>query len=194
MSKDTKVNYVVDEAGKPVRNSTGYKTRRAEEVAATPAPRPRKMSLLKPKRKVSKKDNRSNPSLLVFPTDRLGITSAFKKELIKAASRVGSDKKNLKLIKDTVEILMGHLDARFEQNTALPRLKARVDTSAPAVVETPTETPEATQGASMDDTAVLPEVEYAVMVNALKDAGVTPSSRKKEDVELAYLYLTQGGE
>ena len=87
------------------------------------------MKLLKPRR-VSGDSTYGNAGLLTFPTDRTGLTTETKAALIRAASRMGTDERNLNLIKETVAILMKHVEARINQNKEQRILKPRVDTKA----------------------------------------------------------------
>ena len=120
MSKNKKVDYEKDKH--PV---SGLKVRRKEDAEVKVVLKPRKMELVKPKRQPTKVIDYANSALLIFPTDRLGITSEFKGALIRAASKVGTDEKNLELVKEVVDILMKHIEARFEQNTNQEPLKRR---------------------------------------------------------------------
>jgi len=108
---------------------TALKRREAKAPAKAKTLKPRKMKLLKPRR-IEGTNTFGNAGLLTFPTDRLGLTSETKAALIRAASRMGTDEKNFNLIKETVEILMKHVEARLEQNQEMRVLKPRVDTKA----------------------------------------------------------------
>lgn len=165
-------------------NRDGLKIRRAETTAPVVVNKPRKMKLLKPTR-VATYDNKANPALLSFPTDKLGITSGLKKEFIKAASRVGSDKGTLKLIEDTLDILNDHLEARFKENVDKPVLKQRVDTKTVESTDTTSEEELGAEGTLEGQE----EVSYEDMLAALKEADVKPASRKKEDVTKAFTEL-----
>lgn len=144
--KKTKVDETkTDENIHPV---SGLKVRRqaAEEVKIVN--KPNKMKLVKPKRKSGKIDNMANSALLVFPTDRLGITTEIKAAMIRAGSKVGTDKETLRLIDDTLRILRGHIQARYNENVNKPVLKQRVVTK---VVEDQ-EDVESSEEASEDET------------------------------------------
>jgi len=117
------------------KGRNGLKVRRAEQAAPQPKAKPRKMNLVKPKRK-SAENNMVNSALLVFPTDRLGLTTEIKTAMIKAASKIGKDADNLKLIDETLRICRGHIQARLKQNQQTPRLKQRVVTR-PELEESP---------------------------------------------------------
>lgn len=109
------------------------KRRSAPAAAKTVANKPRKMSLLKPTRKTTG-TNPANSAHLVFPTDRLGITTDIKKAMIKAASKVGKEKDTLDLLEETVRILRGHIQARYKENNDVQPLR-RVGEKAEQVVE-----------------------------------------------------------
>lgn len=175
MSKKTK------DAVHPV---SGLKIRRQTADAVKVVNKPRKMNLVKPKRQAEKTLDMANSSLLVFPTDRFGITAELKASMIRAASKVGTDKEALKLIDDTLRILRGHVQARYNQNVNKPVLKQRVVTR---VVEEP-EVAEDDSG-----TAETTEVTYADMLAAVLKAKVELPSRKTEDVARAYAELTAEG-
>ena len=132
---ENSVAYETDAKGNAVKSRTGLKVRReaAEEVKVVN--KPRKMKLVKPRRIKNEVSSLSNPSLLVFPTDRLGITSEIKGAMIRAAGKVGTDKAALDLVDETLRILRGHLQARYKENVTAPVLKARVDTSVKEEVE-----------------------------------------------------------
>lgn len=115
---------------KGLTNAAGLKRRRVDAAAPTAKPKPRKMDLLRPRRKETN-TGPANSALLVFPTDKMGITSDTKAAVIKAASRIGSDKAALKLFKDTMAVLMEHVDAKHKKMGSLPTLKRRVDHAAP---------------------------------------------------------------
>lgn len=104
------------------------KIRRADEQEVRLVNKPRKMNLVKPRRIPNKTSDYSNSSLLVFPTDVKGLTRETKAAIIKAASKIGKDEANLKLFKDTLAILVKHVEARFEQNMDTPVLKQKVRT------------------------------------------------------------------
>lgn len=109
----------------------GLKVRRSEGPETPVVNKPRKMNLVKPKRLPAKTDEFANSAMLVFPTDRMGIATGVKAELIRAASRVGGDEDTLAILKETVEIGMKHVEARMKQNQELPKLKQRVNTKNP---------------------------------------------------------------
>lgn len=123
----------------------GLKVRRAEAVEAPVVNKPRKMNLVKPKRISAKTDDFANSALLVFPTDRLGVSTEVKGALIRAATRIGKDEAAFAILQEAVEIGMKHVEARMKQNQELPKLKQRVDTKG--VTPGDTEPPEADEEA-----------------------------------------------
>lgn len=73
--------------------------------------------------------NFSNPSTIVWPTDRFGLTSQLKRECLSIASRIGGDKDKLDLFHVTLELMLKHIHARYEETKANPdrKLKAKVE-------------------------------------------------------------------
>lgn len=159
--------------------TTGLKVRRATGAAtAKPKLKPKKMNLVRPKRKEIEK-SALNSALLTFPTDRLGTTSKMKAGFLDAIGRMGKDPEAFKLIVQTAKVLINHAEKRFEHNQELPTLKKRSDKIAAAAAKV-----EVKEDEESED-----EVSYGDMYAALKEAGVKPESRSKADVEAAYLEL-----
>lgn len=114
-------------------NKSGLKRRRVQ-VADKVIKKPLPVSMVKPKRKASESNPVSSGSL-VFPTDKLGLTVELKAAMIKVASRIGHDEKNMQLVGETLEVLMSHVAARFKQNceNGTRVLKRRSDRIAEAM-------------------------------------------------------------
>jgi len=176
MSKNKTTNKTKQETH-PV---TGLKVRRSDTVAKV-ARTPRKMALVAPRRMSEVGESFANSALLVFPTDRLGLTTEVKASLIRAASKVGTDERSLKLLNDTLEILVKHVEARFKENKTGVTLKQRVNTRSPEDAEAALEVDE-------------DEKSYKDMLEALSASSVKPKTRKMEDVAAAYQELTSGTE
>lgn len=163
---------------------SGLKIRRQTADEVKIVNKPRKMNLVKPTRLPEKSGDFANSSLLVFPTDRLGITREIKQAMIRATSRIGTDPANMELIGKTLDILAKHMQARFDQNKAVQPLKKRVDNSTEVSADT-----------LEDDDSQPEDVSYADMVATLKELGIKPDSRSKDDVTKAYNdRLPQGDE
>lgn len=188
MSKETKeLN--------PTKNRDGLKIRRAE----APKPKSRQVKRpksVRPKRKEQPKGT-ANSGLLVFPTDRLGITSELKAAMKKVARRVGTDKDTLELVDDTLAILRKHVHDTFKQNNSIVKLKRRGDVDVTEVQEDQ-EASKTAEEANLSEAEYDPndrdgdgEVDYNEMRSALKEAGVTPVPRKREEVEAAYAELQE---
>lgn len=117
-------------------SSSGLKRRSAAAAPSTQVVRkPRKMKLIKPRRLDNKTRDYSNSSLLVFPTDKHGITAGVKAAMKTAASRVRGEA-DIKLLKDTLEILVKHAEARHGATQERPVLARRSDRIATAAQET----------------------------------------------------------
>jgi hypothetical protein len=101
------------------------KVRRSTDKGVKIVNKPRKMKLVKPTRLPKNTDNFANSAMLVFPTDTQGITTEMRSSLIRAASRIGKDEKNMDLFMDTLDILVKHVEARFKQNGSTEPLKRR---------------------------------------------------------------------
>lgn len=102
------------------------KRREVKETTTEFKPKGRvKMSAVKPTRLPAKTEDYANPALLVFPTDPLGVTSGLKTACLQSASKIGTDKDNLKLVLGTIDILVKHIEARFKQNVKTPVLARR---------------------------------------------------------------------
>lgn len=67
-------------------------------------------------RRRKEKKGSSNPTMLAFPTDKWGITKDIKKAFIEAASRVAGDEQKKALVLATVDVLLEHLDAKFDRD------------------------------------------------------------------------------
>lgn len=137
-SKDTtakKVKEAVKAVVKAAPKSTKLKRRKAVAPVKAVVNKARKMIEIKRHKQKAECDNPANSSMLIFPTDKLGITGDLKTAYINTASKVGTSKEAMQLIEDTTQILRGHLQARFKQNQARPSLKARKDTRLPEVIE-----------------------------------------------------------
>lgn len=59
----------------------------------------------------------TNPALLVFPTDRYGLTAEVKAAILKSVSRIAGDPVKSKLFDDTMRILLQHKKARFKRDS-----------------------------------------------------------------------------
>lgn len=177
MSKETK-EYNKNET----HEVTGLKIRRSLDAEVKVVSKPRKMNLIKPTRKADKPDSMANSSLLVFPTDRLGITTELKSSMIRAASKVGKDESTLRLIDETLKILRGHVQARFKQNTTNAVLSQRVITKV-------LEDAEVEEDALEDEIEAPTPISYDDMKAALKEAGIKPKNYKKGTVRKAYADL-----
>ena len=187
MSKEKEIN--------PTENRNGLKIRRAEapKQKSKQVKRPKS---IRPKRKEQKKGT-ANSGLLVFPTDRLGITSELKAAMKKVARRVGTDKDTLELVDDTLAILRKHVHDAFKQNNSIVKLKRRGDVDVSEVQEDQ-EASKTSEEANLSESEGNPhdkdgdgDVEYNEMRSVLKEAGVTPVPRKKEEVEEAYAELQE---
>ena len=73
-----------------------------------------------PKRMDGKSDYTAS-TLLVFPTDPLGLCVGLRKELIKLASKMHGDETKVKLVKHTLSIGMKHLDAKYKETGKLSK-------------------------------------------------------------------------
>jgi hypothetical protein len=180
MSKD----YTTEKGLHPV---SGLKIRRSTAEDVKIVNKPRKMKLVRPTRLPEKTVDFANSSLLVFPTDRLGITTEVKSAMIRAASKMGKDEKNLALLEEVVGILMQHAKARLTQNAESGPLKRR---STPEVGQDQEELSEAPP----PESGLIPDVPYEDMQAALKDAGIKPASRTKADIIKAYMELQDKGD
>lgn len=60
----------------------------------------------------------ANARFLAFPTDKWGVTKDVKKSMVSMASRIGGDAQKYALAKATLEILMSHMDQKFEADKA----------------------------------------------------------------------------
>lgn len=75
----------------------------------------------------------TNPALLDFPQDQWGFTSELKKAVLKAASTVNAQPDKQKLLIDTLELLLAHVDARF--STDALNKEARKEQARKAYIE-----------------------------------------------------------
>lgn len=117
--------------------------------------KPLKMNLVKPKRVETPGTDLANPSNLVFPTDRFGLTTDIRKAVISATRRVNGDKVKLKLIEDTLAILSEHAKESHKSTVSSSGLKRRtleVDTKS---TDTTKKVEEPTKEASKDETEVV---------------------------------------
>lgn len=69
----------------------------------------------------------ANPSLIVFPTDRFGVTKDVKKALLHAASRIAGDEKKKELVLEVIEICKEHLELKFKEDRAYRKKLAERD-------------------------------------------------------------------
>lgn len=60
----------------------------------------------------------SNPTLLVFPTDKFGLTSALKTAMTALASRLMGDVRKKEVFDATLDVLVAHVNAKFEADKA----------------------------------------------------------------------------
>ena len=60
------------------------------------------------------KKNTTNPSELAFPTDRWGLTKDVKASIVAMTARICGSPEKYALAKETLETLLGYLDARYE--------------------------------------------------------------------------------
>ena len=110
-----------------VISSSGLKSRTlAAPRSGQVKNKPNKMKLRKPNRMPDRTIDFSNPALLVFPSDRRGLTTRVKKAMISAASAVGTDEANLKLLDETLEILTKHVHARYNQNAKMIGVRTKL--------------------------------------------------------------------
>lgn len=112
--KDAELEVSKDELKEEVHPITGLKVLRAESAASKAIKTPVKMNLVKPRAIETGEVNMANSSMLTFPTDRIGFTSGFKKEMIKAISRIQGDKAKYELFEEVVGILRKHAQAKFK--------------------------------------------------------------------------------
>ena len=97
---------VAKEADAPKRTSIGKRNR----IKST-----------QPKRIDGKSDFQAS-TLLVFPTDELGLCTGLRKELLRVAERVKGDKSKIQLLKATLSIGMKHVGAKFDHSTAVNKV------------------------------------------------------------------------
>lgn len=160
--------------------SSTLKRRSSETKEVQVVNKPRKMKLVKPRRVPNKTADYANSSLLVFPTDSLGITTEIKAALIRAGSKIGKDKRALALVQEVLDIGIKHIEARHAQALNRAPLARKVQ-NVPEEEEVQEEEPTV-------------EVSYDDMLQALTEAGVKPESRKKKDVQAAYDALSEVSE
>lgn len=72
----------------------------------------------KPVTKQTKHDITANAALLSFPNDRFGITKDIKKAMTQAASRIAGDAQKKALVLEVIDILLQHIDVKFEADKA----------------------------------------------------------------------------
>ena len=60
----------------------------------------------------------TNPSELAFPTDRWGLTRDVKAGIIAMSARICGSPEKYELAKETLETLLGYLEARYELDKA----------------------------------------------------------------------------
>lgn len=149
------------------------RVRRAIVDTSSLAQRQAAVKPLRRKRVEASEGSKANPSLLTFPTDRDGIMRGIRKEVLSASGRICGDKNKLKLFMQTMEILVTHVNERFEEDKMSPGPRSRTGSTEEKVVE-----------------AKPVEVTYAEQVKALKEAGVELADKKGDTVTAAYMVLT----
>jgi hypothetical protein len=108
------------------KSSSGLMSRTVRTEAGTlKNPSKATLKLRKPNKQKVYKNQFSNPAMIKFPTDSLGITSGIKKEMIKAGYKIGTGKDTMKLLADTIAICMKHLEARYEESNNFKPLRSR---------------------------------------------------------------------
>lgn len=120
--------------------------------------KPVKMNLVKPKRVEMPGTDLANPSNLVFPTDRFGLTTDIRKAVISAARKVGGDAAKVKLIEETLHVLRKHVQASHKSNVNNGGLKRRTLGGAVESTGTTSKEEEGTQEASEGETEVVETV------------------------------------
>lgn len=117
--------------------------------------KPVKMNLVKPKRMETPGTDPANPSNLVFPTDRFGLTTEIRKAVISATRKVGGDKDKVALIEETLRVLRGHVQATYKSTVSRGGLKRRTLEGTTESTDTTSKEEEGTQEASTDETEVV---------------------------------------
>lgn len=76
-----------------------------------------------------------NPAFLEWPTDVWGLTKDLKKAITALASRVKGQPDKMELVEKTLEVALGHLNARYEHDSVLreARLKKYLEDEAEVV-------------------------------------------------------------
>lgn len=106
--------------------------RRMEPTRPDPGPAKKERSKpsYKPVTKQKKHAISGNPALLVFPTDRYGVTKDIKTAMIRAASRIAGDTAKKALVLEVVDILLKHIEHKFvADNDYRAQLAARAESS-----------------------------------------------------------------
>ncbi len=90
--------------------------RKQKKNEVVPSGKKREVATAKPRTRIGEANTgaNSNPTNLVFPTDRWGVTKDLKKAFIYTASRVAGDEAKKQLVDDTLAILLEHLEAKFK--------------------------------------------------------------------------------
>lgn len=120
--------------------------------------KPVKMNLVKPKRMEMPGTDPANPSNLVFPTDRFGLTTEIRKAVIAATRKVGGDKEKVVLIEETLRVLRGHVQAAHKSTVSRGGLKRRTLGGEVESTDTTSKEEESTQEASEGETEVVETV------------------------------------
>lgn len=95
-------------------------------VQADPVRKARTPASYKAPSKQTQSNIETNPALLSFPTDRFGLTREVRKALLTASSRVLGDPVKKALMDETLTILIKHMNAKFEIDSARRKAASEV--------------------------------------------------------------------
>lgn len=86
----------------------------------------KKVSYKKPTRANTQRVS-ANPALLPFPADRWGVSRDIRRAMISTSSRIAGDTNKYELVKEVLEILIKHMEAKYEADRAYKeKLNAQV--------------------------------------------------------------------
>lgn len=95
--------------------------------------KPKRAPVLPTKPIKTKSGSSTNAAALVFPSDRWGVTKDLRKAIATTASRVAGAEDKMKLVRETLEIGLAHMEAKFERDAAYrAELKAKAEAEAKA--------------------------------------------------------------